>query len=103
MKPTPPYTDINSRREVHAARATGAGLPTIDHHFRPNGRADFGRCHGSPAPSFRRISEDYFKHEAPGHFVHEAAVFVLMLVTAAVPMIESARGAMHLLRVNGLL
>ncbi len=104
MKPTLQHIDTNSRRDSHAAQPTGAGLPQTDWRFRPNGPADFGgRCHGSPAPSFRRIGEDYFEKEARGHFLNEAAVFVLILVTAAVSMIESARGAIQLLRANGLL
>lgn len=79
-------------------------MPKLHQQFRSNPAADFaGRCHGNPAPSFRRISDDYFKNEAPGHFVSEAVVFGLMIVTAAVPVIQGARGAVHFLRIVGLL
>lgn len=103
MKPTLPSNEISNRRDSQAIRLTGSSWSKTDYRFKPNGPTDFGRCHGSPAPSFRRISEDYFKHEAPSHFISEAAIFGLMIVTAAVPIIQGVRGALDYLRVVGLL
>lgn len=103
MKPTLQPFQTNFVRDGRESRIA-RGLPKIDRQFRANSISEFnGRCHGSPAPSFRRISEDYFNNEAPGHFVSEAAIFGLMLVTAAVPVIEGARGAVQFLRAIGVL
>ncbi len=104
MKPTNYPIETNRHSDCHIARRTSHGLPQTDYQFQPDRRADFGgRCEGGSAPSFRGISQDYFRNEARGHFVSEASVFVLMLVTAAVPVIQGARGAMHILRVYGIL
>ncbi len=104
MKPTNHLIENNRRRDSHIVRRTGDGRPHTDYQFQPDRNAYFGgRCEGGPAPSFRGISQDYFNKEARGHFISEAAVFVLMLVTAAVPVIQGARGAMHILRVYGIL
>ncbi len=82
----------------------GVRLPKTDYQFQPDRNADFAdRCQGGPGPSFRGISQDYFNNEARSHFISEASVFVLMLVTAAVPVIQGARGAMHILRAYGVL
>ncbi len=103
MKPTL-RTESNNRRHSHIVRLPGHGLPKTDYQFQPDSTAEFsGHCHGSPRPSFRCISDDYFKSEAPSHFVNEAAIFVLMAVTAAVPVVQGIRGASHILRAFGIL
>jgi hypothetical protein len=104
MKPIIQFAESGTRRDSSALALARTGHPITHHAFRPNSHADFaGRCHGSPSPSFRRISNDYFNNEARGHFVSEAIVFGLMIVTAAVPVIEGARVAGDLLRSLGLL
>ncbi len=104
MKPTIHSLQIPRRSNSDVAHRTSSGLPKTDYQFQPDRNADFGdRCHGGPSPSFRGISQDYFNNEARGHFVSEASVFVLMLVTAAVSVIQGARGAMHILRAYGIL
>lgn len=104
MKPTFHQTQTNHRRDSRTALRTGNGLPKTDYHFRPNSLADFnGRCHGSPAPSFRRISDDYFKNEASGQFITEAVTFGLIVVAAAVPLVQGVRGAITFLHAVGVL
>lgn len=104
MKPTNYPIQPNRHSDSRVARRTNNGQPKTDYEFQPDRTADFaGRCEGGSGPSFRGISQDYFKNEARGHFVSEASVFVLMLVTAAVPVIQGARGALHMLRVSGIL
>lgn len=104
MKPTFQFIENGRRTDSCGCEKPARRSPLTDHQFRANSYADFaGRCHGSPAPSFRRISEDYFNNEARGHFRIEAAVFGLMILTAAVPVIQGASGALHFLRVVGLL
>ncbi|MBA3882823.1 MAG: hypothetical protein H0X73_08945 [Chthoniobacterales bacterium] len=104
MKPTLQILRRNPRGDSPISCGTGYALPKTDYQFRLNSTADFyGHCQGSPGPSFRGISEDYFKKEARGHFLTEAAVFVLMGITAAVPVIQGARGAANILAAYGLL
>ena len=103
MKPTLQFIETSTHRDSSARRPAISG-PKIEQNFRPNSYGEFGgRCHGSPAPSFRRIGNDYFDNEARGHFRSEAAVFLVMIAIAAVPVIEGMRGAVHFLRVTGLL
>jgi hypothetical protein len=67
-------------------------LPKTDYHFRPNSMADFGGgCHGNPERSFRGVSRDYFRDEARAHFVSEAAIFVLIALTAVVAVVQGVR------------
>jgi hypothetical protein len=57
-----------------------------------------GRCFGSPRPSIRAISQDYFKNEARHSFMTEAALFSVIVLTSAVSVINSAAGLVHLVR-----
>ena len=61
------------------------------------------RCFGSPRPSFRAISQDYFKNEARHTFVTEAILFTVIVMTAAVSVISSAAGLVHLVRAFAVL
>ncbi len=90
MKPTLPNIQPNRRSLIGSQ-----SFATTDYQFRPNSMTDFaGRCHGNPDPSFRGISGNYFKDEAPAHFVSEAAVFVLITVTALVAMVQGVRAGL---------
>jgi len=103
MKPTLHVTEPKSSGDSSARRFTRT-FPSTDQSFRANSFADFGgRCSGTPGPSFRRISDDYFDNEARGHFASEAAMFGVMIAIAAVPVIEGMRGAMQFLHVVGVL
>lgn len=57
-----------------------------------------GRCFGSRRPSFRAISQDYFKTEARQSFASEAFFFGVIVLTAAVPLLNSAYALVHLVR-----
>ena len=61
-----------------------------------------GRCFGAPRPSFRAISKDYFNYEARQSFATEAALFSVIVMTAAVSLISSATGMVHLVRAFGI-
>ena len=87
MKPT---TQLNTRR--------GPRLPKTDYSFQASSASTGGRCFGSGRPSFREISQDYFKNEARHSFVTEAALFSVIVMTAAVSVISSAAGLVHLVR-----
>src|SRR4051794_40650157 len=50
-----------------------------------------GGCAKTQAPSFLNISSGYFRNEARQSFVTEAVFFGLMVLTAAWPIVQSAR------------
>ena len=88
MKPT---IQSNTRR--------GPRLPKTDYSYQASSVAcRGGRCFGSPRPSFRAISQDYFKNEARQSFATEAALFSVIVMTAAVSLISSVAGMVHLVR-----
>jgi hypothetical protein len=85
-------------------RGRGPKLPKTDYSFQASSAASMGgRCFGSRKPSFRAISQDYFKYEAPQSFATEAALFGVIVMTAAVSVISSASGLVHLVRSFGAL
>jgi hypothetical protein len=57
-----------------------------------------GRGYDSRHASIRAISHDYFKNEARSMFVTEAAFFSVIVITAAVPLINTAMALVHLVR-----
>jgi hypothetical protein len=90
MKPTFQFSGTPGRATLLASRGRARSLRT-DYHFQA-GSGDFSSGgHGHPLPKFRRLSEDYFAGEARSHFAIEAAVFGLILLTAAVPVLESVQ------------
>lgn len=102
MKPTPQFTTKN-RRDLSPAARQGFASPLTDYNFR-SPITDFpGGCSGGRGPSFRGISNDYFKREARGHFAAEAALFALIIFTAAIPVVQGVRSALELVRVTGVL
>jgi hypothetical protein len=66
-------------------------LPKTDYQFRTNSFDFSGRCKGEGHPSFRGISDEYFKKEARTHFASEALVFGLIVLTVSVPLFQVAR------------
>ena len=62
-----------------------------------------GHCANVPAPSFLNISRDYFRNEARYTFASEAALFVLITVTAALAIASGAVAAIDFLRALGYL
>ena len=95
MKPTFQFAEIRSHR--------GIRFPQTDCCFRPPTN-DFGsRCRGEGEPSFRRISAAYFDGEARSHFATEAAFFVLIVLTAAVPVAKAIGGLFQFMHSAGVL
>ena len=62
-----------------------------------------GHCANVPAPSFLNISRDYFRNEARYTFASEAALFALIMVTAALAIASGAAAAIDFLRALGYL
>lgn len=86
MKPIFQFNETNQHRASSARAASSRSLRT-DYHFQA--RSFSGYCDGHSQPSFRCISDDYFRREARRHFASEAAFFALIVLTVAVPVAES--------------
>jgi len=97
MKPTIQFNE-KSRRDLNDRELRqGSPLPKTDYSFQAASVTN-GRCFGAPRPSFRAISQEYFKNEEPRSFAGEAALFVVIVLTAALPIISSASALLHLVR-----
>jgi hypothetical protein len=57
-----------------------------------------GRNFGRRRSSIRAISREYFKNEARSTFATEAAFFSVIVMTAAVPLINTVTAMAHLVR-----
>jgi hypothetical protein len=104
MKPTIQFNEKSRRDLSDRDFRQGSALPKTDYSYQAPSVANMGgRCFGSRRPSFRSISQDYFKYEARPSFVSEAALFTVIVITAAVPIINSASALLHLVRSFGAL
>jgi len=95
MKPTFQFSgDIG--RASFLTRELAPRSIQIDYNFQSGAVGDFGHGHGRSFPSFHRIREDYLNGEARVHFAAEAAIFGLIVLTAAVPVYQSVRDLVRL-------
>lgn len=92
MKPTLQTNERKNRRDS-AETLRPVAFPMTDFQFQSGPFSDFsGRGGRNPRPSFRGISEEYFRTEARRYFAWEAAFFALIVLIAAVPVIEGLSG-----------
>ncbi|MDB6148272.1 MAG: hypothetical protein JWO45_1936 [Spartobacteria bacterium] len=85
-------------------RTASKQLPMIDYHYQTVVLDDYrGRCAGKVSPSFRSISTDYFGREARQSFVSEATFFGVIIITTAVPILQSLHAIAHLVRATGVI
>jgi hypothetical protein len=98
MKPTP---HIRNRCDsITLAMATSRVLPKNDFNHQASTLADLdGRCGGCCKSSFRAISQDYFANEAPQHLAHEAVLFLMMMMTVALPLVNASIAVLELIRI----
>jgi hypothetical protein len=104
MKPTPEFIQNKQRADGRNVARVALNLPKTDCHFLPPSAEFSGRGHGNgngKSRSIRAVSEHYFNTEARGHFAMEAAFFAVILLTAAVPVVEVLRDLAH--SVSGIL
>ena len=88
MKPT---IQLNARH--------GLRMPKTDSNYNVASMPSRGgRGFGSRHASIRAVSNDYFKNEARSIFASEAAFFSVIVITAAVPLINTALALVHLVR-----
>jgi hypothetical protein len=78
-------------------------FPSTDCCYQPPRDFAFGGGHCAPRSSFRNISRDYFRDEAPYHFAAEAALFAAMIITAGSAVAIGTIAAIDFLRVLGYL
>jgi hypothetical protein len=88
MKPTFQLAEPRNARGCFRSRNLSRSLQT-DYSYQASRFGGSGHCGGKPQPSFRGISDDYFRREARGHFKSEAAFFALIALTVAVPVVQS--------------
>ena len=99
MKPAIQFNEKPRRDYSERESRKGSALPKTDYSFQGASAANGGsRCFGSCRPSFRAISQDYFRNEARRNFAGEAALFVVIVMTAAVPIFNSVNALAHLVR-----
>jgi len=77
-------------------------FPITDYNYQS---VTLGGCGGSRSqlatPSFRSISRDYFKNEAPQDFLGEALFFAAIVLTTAVPLMSEAYVLAHFIAAIG--
>jgi len=101
MKPTIQFNEKSRRDFSDRAGRQGSAQPQTDFSYQTTSMG--GRCFGSQSPSFRSISQDYFKNEARPNFAGEAALFTVILIISAVPILNSVSAVLHLVRSFGAL
>lgn len=102
MKPT--FEAVTKSRRDDAPESRSSRLRIIDCNYHSLALDGFnGRCLKPTVPSFRNISRQYFNSEARHSFAGEAIFFALIIITAAIPMIDGACAAIDLVRAIGAL
>jgi hypothetical protein len=96
MKPIPSFSDNRAGR---ARRWPRFPVTSCYYQTPPDLTLDGGHC--APRSSFRNISRDYFRDEAPYHFAAEAALFAAMIVTAGSAVAIGTVAAIDFLRALG--
>jgi len=74
-------------------------FPVIDCNYRSMTLDGYrGRCVRADTPHFQSISGEYFQNEARHEFLAEAVCFVLIIITAAAPLVGAANAVVDLCR-----
>ena len=74
-------------------------FPLIDCNYRSMTLDGYrARCVRPRTPHFQNISGEYFQNEARHDFLVEAVCFVLIIVTAAAPLVSAANAVVDLCR-----
>ena len=104
MKPPIQFIEMSRRDSSDRGLRGRSAFPKMDCNYHTASISNMGgRCFGSRRPSFRSISQDYFKNEARQNYAGEAALFCVIVLTAALPLLESAQALVQLVRSVGVL
>jgi hypothetical protein len=98
MKPIPSFRNHCAGMARRLRR-----FPLIDCYYQTPPHVDLDGGHCAPRSSFRNISRDYFRDEAPYHFAAEAALFAALIVTAGIAVAIGTVTAIDFLRALGYL
>src|SRR5262249_51725193 len=97
MKPT--FLTARNKTRSGDNQIISRGFPVIDSAYRAIGLEGYrGGCADTRYPSFRNISNGYFKNEARRSFVTEAAFFVSIVIVSTWPVLQSIRAMSELVR-----
>jgi len=98
MKTTIEQSNLSRRADV-AERNAGA-FPSIDCNYQTVALPSYrGSCLRPRFSSFRNISGEYFRNEARNEFRVEAAAFIAIIITAAIPILNNMHALADFLRV----
>jgi hypothetical protein len=101
MKPKIETVDQSKNRESFALRADPT-FPLTDQNYHSVALGGYnGHCARTDAPSFRSISGDYFKNEAPNDFLGEVLFFVAFVLTTVPALMSGAYALAHFVRAIG--
>ena len=104
MKPPIQFSKKNRRDSSERGSRGRSAFAKTDCNYHTASISNMGgRCYGSRRPSFRSISQDYFKNEARQSYAGEAALFCVIVLTAALPLLDSAHALVQLVRSVGVL
>ena len=106
MKTTNQLPNTNKRHDSSGARLSyGRNFPKTDYNYHNASLAGCGAGRGATflALSFRDISRDYLNREARNNFLTEAALFAMIVITAALPLLNGAHVVAGLVRSLGVL
>lgn len=81
------------------SKSKSKSFPLIDCNYRPMTLDGYrARCVRTRRPDFQHISREYFQNEARHDFLVEAVCFVLIIITAAAPLVSAANAVVDLCR-----
>jgi hypothetical protein len=86
MKPTVEQNNLSKRADV--AETNAGAFPSIDCNYQTVALPSYS-CLRPRFSSFRNISGEYFRTEARYEFRVEAAAFVAIIITAAIPILNN--------------
>ena len=100
MKPIPLTTPDHSRRDLFVPTAReGHRMPVTDYRYHSVAFEGFtGGYLRNPAQSFWNIAGNYLKDEARHDFWSEAALFAVITVTAALPLMNNLHALIEFVR-----
>jgi hypothetical protein len=99
MKPIP-VTTCNDRRLDSFDRVVGKRCPPITDYNYHSGAFQDSSAHYAPirVRPLWNMTDDYFKHEARHDFRSEAALFAIITITAALPLINNLHALIEFVR-----
>jgi hypothetical protein len=100
MKPISLRTPNRSRRElIDPTERKGRPMPVTDYSYHSVAFGGFsGRYMRSPAQSFWNIAGNYLKDEARHDFWSEGTLFLVITITAALPLMNNLHALIEFMR-----